>query len=49
MGGVGSSVSAYKYVYPKVRDAILSGEDVYVKYIDYDTVGDEEMKRVSGF
>lgn len=47
-GWVGSSVSAYKYVYPKVRDAILSGEDVYVKYIDYDTVGDEDMKRVSG-
>ena len=44
----GSSDSAYKDVYQKVRDSILSGEDVYVKYIDYDTVGDEEMKRVSG-
>ena len=47
-GWVGSSVSAYKFVYPRVRDAILSGEDVYVKYIDYDTVGDQEMKRISG-
>ena len=34
-GFVGSSVSAYKYVYPLVSDAILNGE-VEVTYIDYD-------------
>lgn len=47
-GWVGSSVSAYKYVYPKVRDAILSGEDVYVKYVDFDDTGDNEYIAVSG-
>tara|TARA_R100000008_G_C3566373_1_gene159354 strand:- start:788 stop:1348 length:561 start_codon:yes stop_codon:yes gene_type:complete len=35
-GFVGSSVSAYKYVYPLVSDAILNGEEVEVTYIDYD-------------
>ena len=49
-GFVGSSVNSYKKVYPIVRDAILSGEKVYVKYIDYDSVdGQEEMRKVSGF
>lgn len=35
-GWVGSSVSAYKFVYPRVAEAILSGQDVEVTYIDYD-------------
>jgi len=47
-GWVGSSVSAYKFLYPKVRDAILSGEDVYVKYVDFDDTGDNEYIAVSG-
>ena len=37
-GFVGSSVNAYKKVYPIVRDAILSGEEVTVEYIDYDYI-----------
>lgn len=47
-GFVGSSVDSYKFVYPIVRDAILSGEEVIVRYIDFDSVGDKEMKVVSG-
>ena len=47
-GWVGSSVSAYKFVYPKVRDAILSGEKVFVKYVDFDDCGDNEYIAVSG-
>ena len=35
-GWVGSSVSAYKFVYPRVSEAILSGQDVEVTYVDYD-------------
>ena len=35
-GWVGSSVSAYKFVSPRVSEAILSGQDVEVTYIDYD-------------
>jgi len=35
-GFVGASVVAYKRVYPIVRDAILSGEEVTVNYVDYD-------------
>ena len=33
---IGSSTTAYKEIYPPIRDAILSGEDVTVTYIDYD-------------
>ena len=47
-GWVGSSVSAYKFVYPKIRDAILSGEEVIVKYVDFDDCGDNEFISVSG-
>ena len=47
-GFVGSSVNAYKKVYPIVRDAILSGEEVYVKYVDFDDTGDNEYIAVSG-
>ena len=34
-GFIGSSTQAYKRVYPMVAEAILSGEEVKVKYIDY--------------
>ena len=33
---IGSSTTAYKEIYPPIRDAILSGEEVSVTYIDYD-------------
>jgi len=33
---IGNSTTAYKEIYPPIRDAILSGEDVTVTYIDYD-------------
>ena len=36
MGLFGSSVDAYKFVYPRVAAAIESGQDVEVTYIDYD-------------
>ena len=35
-GFIGSSVDAYKFVYPRVAAAIDSGLDVEVTYIDYD-------------
>jgi hypothetical protein len=35
-GFIGSSVDAYKFVYPRVAAAIESGVDVEVTYIDYD-------------
>jgi hypothetical protein len=35
-GFVGSSVVAYKKVYPAIANAIASGEKVTVNYIDYD-------------
>ena len=47
-GFVGSSVNSYKKVYPIVRDAILSGEEVFVKYGDFDDTGDNEYIAVSG-
>ena len=39
-GFIGSSVDAYKFVYPRVAAAIEAGLDVEVTYIDYD--GDVE-------
>ena len=42
-GFIGSSVDAYKFVYPRVAAAIQSGLDVEVTYIDYD--GD--VKKIS--
>ena len=39
-GFIGSSVDAYKFVYPRVQSAIEAGLDVEVTYIDYD--GDVE-------
>jgi hypothetical protein len=35
-GFIGGSRDAYKLVYPRVSEAILSGQDVEVTYIDYD-------------
>ena len=35
-GFIGSSVDAYKFVYPRVASAIESGQDVEVTYVDYD-------------
>ena len=35
-GFIGSSVDAYKFVYPRVAASIASGLDVEVTYIDYD-------------
>ena len=35
-GFIGSSVDAYKFVYPRVAASIESGLDVEVTYIDYD-------------
>lgn len=37
-GYIGASVAAYQRVYPIVRDAILSGQDVQVTYVDFDYV-----------
>ena len=35
-GFIGSSTAAYKRVYPKIAKAIESGEQVRVRYIDFD-------------
>ncbi len=35
-GFIGASTDAYKRIYPKVAKAILRGEQVRVKYIDFD-------------
>jgi hypothetical protein len=37
-GFVGSSVSAYKAVYPPIADALESGDSVSITYIDFDTI-----------
>ena len=42
-GFIGSSVDAYKFVYPRVSAAIKAGADVEVTYVDYD--GD--VKKIS--
>ena len=42
-GFIGSSVDAYKFVYPRVAAAIKAGADVEVTYVDYD--GD--VKKIS--
>jgi hypothetical protein len=36
-GFVGSSVSAYKDIYPSIAAALENNEDVFITYIDYDT------------
>ena len=35
-GFVGKSVNAYRRIYPRIAKAIESGEQVTIKYIDYD-------------
>ena len=35
-GFIGSSVNAYKRVYPGIADALESGEDVEITYTDFD-------------
>jgi len=42
-GFIGSSVDAYKFVYPRVLAAIESGVDVEVTYVDYD----RDVKQIS--
>lgn len=37
-GFVGSSVSAYKSIYPSIAEALENDQDVFITYIDYDTV-----------
>tara|TARA_B100000287_G_C20656200_1_gene788641 strand:+ start:1483 stop:2244 length:762 start_codon:yes stop_codon:yes gene_type:complete len=41
-GFVGSSVNAYKRVYPPIAEAIESGEEVWVTYVDYDYIENKE-------
>ena len=33
-GFIGGSTDAYKKIYPPIRDAVLSGEDVFINYKD---------------
>jgi hypothetical protein len=37
-GFVGKSVNAYKRIYPSIAKAIEDGEEVTIKYIDYDGI-----------
>jgi len=37
-GMVGSSVNAYKRVYPPIAKALEEGESVSITYVDFDTV-----------
>lgn len=37
-GFVGSSSIAYKKIYPIIRDAILSGEEVWINYFDFNGI-----------
>ena len=37
-GFIGSSVSAYKKIYPAIAEALERGEEVTITYEDYDTV-----------
>ena len=37
-GFVGSSVDAYKRVYPPIAEALEKGEEVKITYIDFDTI-----------
>ena len=45
-GYIGASTAAYKRVYPIIRDAILSGEDVSVTYVDFDYVEGKPTPKV---
>jgi len=37
-GFVGSSVDAYKRVYPPIAEALEKGEEVKITYTDFDTI-----------
>jgi len=37
-GFIGSSVSAYKRVYPQIAEALYNDHEVKIKYIDFDTI-----------
>lgn len=37
-GMVGSSVNAYKRIYPPIAEAIEKGEKVTITYVDFDTI-----------
>ena len=37
-GFVGRSTIAYKRVYPKIAAALVAGEEVTIKYVDFDTI-----------
>jgi hypothetical protein len=37
-GMVGSSVNAYKRIYPPIAEALEQGQEVTITYIDFDTV-----------
>ena len=37
-GFIGASASAYKRIYPPIADAVDNGEEVTIKYIDFDSV-----------
>ena len=47
-GFVGASRDAYAEVYPLVRDSILSGESVTVRYIDFDHIDGKDFKAIGG-
>jgi hypothetical protein len=42
---IGSSVAAYKSIYPPIRDAILNGDEVTVNYIDFDGKLDQKKSK----
>lgn len=35
-GFIGSSVNAYKRIYPRIAQALLKGEEVWINVVDYD-------------
>lgn len=37
-GFLGASSAAYRRIYPKIAGAILSGEEVWITFVDYDEV-----------
>jgi len=37
-GFIGSSVNAYKRIYPAIAEALLDGEEVNITYVDYDVI-----------
>ena len=37
-GFIGSSVTAYKRIYPSIAEALENGEEVTITYVDYDQI-----------